>query len=186
MSYQQLNTFQMPPGFRGKSSLYVQLWWLVQAILFHPSPQVLYGWRRFLLRCFGARIGKGVILRPSVRITYPWKLTIEDYAWIGDHVDLYTLGTIHIGAHAVVSQKSYLCTGTHDYHHSSFPIQAYPIVIEPEVWIATDVFIGPGVIVGKGSVVGARSSVFKSIEGGWLYAGSPVVALRKREGVPTA
>jgi len=173
--YQDLSRFQMPDNFRGKSGLYVQLWWVVQALLFHPSPQIFYGWRRFLLKCFGAKIGKGVIIRPTAQITYPWKLTIGDYAWIGDDVVLYTLGEIHIGAHAVVSQRSYICTGSHDYKKDTFDIFSKPIVIEQECWLATDVFIGPGVTIGKGMVIAARSSVYKDIIAiPGIYKGNPV------------
>jgi len=173
--YQDLSRFQMPDNFRGKSGLYVQLWWVVQALLFHPSPQIFYGWRRFLLKCFGAKIGNGVIIRPSARITYPWKLTVGDYAWIGDDVVLYTLGEIHIGAHAVVSQRSYICTGSHDYKKDTFDIFSKPIVIEQECWLATDVFIGPGVTIGKGMVIAARSSVYKDIIAvPGIYKGNPV------------
>ncbi len=86
---QQLNSFRLPSGFRGRSAWFVQLWWLVQATAFRWSPQVLYGWRRWLLRRFGARIGSHVLLRPSVQITYPSKLTIGDFAWVGDDVVLY-------------------------------------------------------------------------------------------------
>jgi putative colanic acid biosynthesis acetyltransferase WcaF len=173
----------MPPGFRGRPAWFVQLWWLVQATLFRLSPQVLYGWRRWLLRRFGARIGKGVLLRPSVSITYPWKLTIGDHAWVGDDVVLYTLGEITIGAHAVVSQHSYLCTGSHDYTRPTFDIFAKPIMIGAQAWLATDVFVAPGVEIGAGTVVGARSSVFKSLPAGVVASGSPAKVVRARERV---
>jgi putative colanic acid biosynthesis acetyltransferase WcaF len=172
--YQDLSRFSMPSNFRGKPGWYVQLWWIVQALLFHPSPQIMYGWRRFLLRAFGAKIGKGVVLRPSVQITYPWKLTIGDYSWIGDDVVLYTLGEITIGCNAVVSQRSYLCTGSHDFAKPTFDIFSKPIVIHDECWLATDVFVGPGVIINKGIVIGARSSVYKNIEAApGIYKGNP-------------
>ncbi|MDD3149107.1 MAG: colanic acid biosynthesis acetyltransferase WcaF, partial [Candidatus Riflebacteria bacterium] len=103
---QNLDQFLLPANFRGRSSLIVQLWWLIQATLFRWSPQVCYRWRVFLLRLFGARIGKNVLVRPSATITYPWKLVIGDYSWIGDEVTLYTLGELEIGAHSVISQKS--------------------------------------------------------------------------------
>jgi len=179
--YQDLKLFKVPNNFRGRNGIVVQLWWLVQSILFHPSPQVLYGWRRFLLRLFGAKIGRHVIIRPSVTITYPWKVIIGDYSWIGDNVALYSLGEIKIGANSVISQQSYLCAGTHDYQSLAFDIYSPPITIEDEVWIATDVFIAPGVTVGKGAVVGARSSVFKTIEGGWVYAGNPLLKIKPRK-----
>ena len=149
-------------------------------MFFKTSPQVFYKWRVFLLRLFGARIGVDVIIRPSVHIQFPWKLEIGDYAWIGDEVVIYNLGKIKIGANAVISQRSYLCAGSHDYTKIDFPISNEPILIENEVWLATDVFVGPGVTIGQGAVVGARSSVFKNLEGGNVYAGSPVKYIKPR------
>ncbi|MBF3314190.1 colanic acid biosynthesis acetyltransferase WcaF, partial [Leptospira borgpetersenii serovar Hardjo-bovis] len=99
----------------------------------------------------------------SVQITYPWKLTIGDYAWVGDDAVLYTLGDITIDANAVVPQKCYLCTGSDAYMSKHFDITAEPIVIGEKAWLATDVFVAPGVTIGAGTVVGARSSVFKTL-----------------------
>ena len=121
---QQLNNFKLPKNFRGRNALIVQIWWIVQATLFRCSPQIMYGFRRFLLRLFGAKIGKKVIIRPTVKITYPWKVSIGDYSWIGDEVVLYSLGEIEIKDNVVISQKSYICTGSHDYTNSDFPIFA--------------------------------------------------------------
>lgn len=180
MKYQSLDLYETPKDFRGKSKFIVQIWWIAQTIFFNYSPQVLYGWRRFLLRLFGAKIGKKVIIRPSVKITYPWKLEIGDYSWIGDNVELYTLGKILIGKNVVVSQKSYLCTGYHDYQKIKFPIYSDKIEIEDECWLATDVYISPGVRIGKGTVIGARSSVFKNIPGGKICVGSPVKIINER------
>ncbi len=180
MKYQNLDKYQTPKDFRGKSKIIVQLWWIVQAIFFRCSPQFLYGWRRFLLRCFGATIGKKVILRPSAKITYPWKLTIGDYSWIGDDVVLYTLGEIEIGAHAVISQKGYICTGTHDYTSLDFKIYAQKITIGEKCWLATDVYVAPGVSIGEGTVVGARSSVFKDLPKGKICIGNPAKPIRDR------
>ncbi|PWQ98821.1 colanic acid biosynthesis acetyltransferase WcaF [Leucothrix arctica] len=180
MCDQDLSKFKLSSNFRGKSVFHVQFWWLIQSTLFACSPQFMYGWRRYLLRLFGAKIGKGVIIRPSARITYPWKLSIGDYSWIGDHVDLYSLGDIRVGKNAVVSQKSYLCTGSHDYQSDSFDIYQKPIVIEDEAWLATDVYIAPGVTIGKGAVIGARSSVFKDMPAGMICVGSPAVPVKKR------
>ena len=180
MLVQDLNTFKLPKKFRGRNTFVVQLWWLIQSILFRTSPQFLYGWRIFLLRLFGAKIGKKVIIRPSVKITYPWKLTIGDYSWIGDDVNLYTLGEIDIGNNVVISQRSYLCTGSHDYLQTNFPIYQKPIKIHDQVWIATDVFIAPGVIIEEGSFIGAISSVFKNIPSNKICAGSPVKIIIER------
>ncbi|WP_292959258.1 putative colanic acid biosynthesis acetyltransferase [Neptuniibacter sp. UBA6509] len=178
--YQRLNSFKLPQHFRGRSAFVVQLWWIVQATLFSMSPQFMYSWRNFLLRLFGAKIGKGVIVRPSVRTTYPWNLSVGDYSWIGDHVELYTLGEINIGNNAVISQKSYLCTGSHDFLSEKFDIFARTIVIEDEAWVATDVFIAPGVTIGMGALVGARSSVFNNMPPGMICTGSPASPIKKR------
>ena len=151
----------------------MQLWWLVQATFFACSPQVLYGWRNWLLRVFGAQIGEGVIVRPSVRITYPWKLTIGDRCQIGDGAELYTLAPVTIGADVVVSQRAYLCTGSHDHRSVTFDIWGKPIVIEEQAWIAADVFVYPGVTVGFGAVVAARSTLLKDAEPLGVYAGNP-------------
>ncbi len=180
MIYQKLNTFQLPKNFRGRNPIIVQFWWLTQGTLFRMSPQFMYGFRRFLLRLFGAKIGKKVIIRPSVKITYPWKLRIGDYSWIGDQVDLYTLGNIIIGKNVVISQKSYLCTGSHDYLKEDFSIFQKPIIIQDQVWVASDVFIAQGITIGEGSIVAARSSVFKDIPSNKICAGSPVKIIRER------
>lgn len=177
---QDLAQFRLPPNFRGRSGLTVQLWWLVQATLFRGSPQIFYGFRRWLLRLFGARIGEGVIIRPSVRIPYPWKLRIGDHSWIGDDAVLYCFAEIIIGRDVVVSQKSYLCAGTHNYRKATFDIEAFPIVIEDEAWVAADVFVAPGVTIGKGAVVGSRSSVFTDIPAMMVCVGSPARAVHAR------
>lgn len=178
--YQRLDNFRLPPGFRGRSAWVVQLWWLVQATLFALSPQFLYGWRRWLLRLFGAKIGRGALIRPSVRITYPWKLRLGDYAWVGDYAELYTLGEIEIGPHAVISQKCYLCTGGHDYTSQTFEIFARPISIGAQAWLAADVFVAPGITIGVGTVVGARSSVFHDLPAGLICHGNPAAPIRPR------
>lgn len=177
---QQLNKFKLPNKFRGRSSFIVQLWWFTDFVFFKLSPQIMYGWRRFLLRIFGAKIGKNVIIRPSVTITYPWKISIGDFSWIGDDVTLYSLGEIEIGNNVVISQKSYLCAASHDYDKENFPIWAKKITIEDECWLATDVYVAPGITIGKGTVVGARSSVFKDLPAGKLCVGSPAITIKDR------
>ena len=181
MHKQQLSKFKLPENFRGRNAFVVQLWWLVQAILFSTSPQFLYGYRRFLLRMFGASIGKKVIIRPSVKITYPWKVIIGDYSWIGDDVVLYSLGDIEIGNNVVISQKSYICTASHDYLKSDFPIFAKKNSIGDGCWLATDVYVAPGVTIGKGTVIGARSSVYKDIISNKICVGNPAKIIRDRK-----
>ncbi len=179
-SYQRLDQARLPPDFRGRSAFVTQLWWLVQASLFAWSPQFMYGWRCWLLRFFGAKIGQHIRIRSSVRVTYPWKLSIGDYAWIGDNVELYTLGEISIGSHAVVSQRSYLCTGSHNPSSRDFEIYSKPIVVEDGAWLATDVFVAPGVTIGRNALIGARSSVFSDAQPDFVYMGTPARPIRER------
>jgi putative colanic acid biosynthesis acetyltransferase WcaF len=181
---QDLKSFVLPPNFRGRPAWFVQLWWIVQATAFRWSPQFLYGWRRFLLRLFGAKIGRGVIIRPTVEITYPWKLTIGDYSWIGDHATLYTLGEIRIGDNACISQHCYLATAYHDYTRPTFDMIGSFVVIEPEAWLATRVFVAPGVTIGRGAVVGACSVVLKDIPAMMICAGNPAKPIRPRPTTP--
>ncbi len=178
---QELKTFKLPKNFRGRNAIVVQLWWFVQSLFFKNSPQFLYGFRRFLLRLFGAKIGKKVIIRPTVRITYPWKIIIGDYSWIGDDVVLYSLGEIEIGKNVVISQKSYLCAASHNYLRSDFPIFAKKITIKDECWLATDVYVAPGITIHKGTVVGSRSSVYKDLPENKICIGNPAKVIRERK-----
>ncbi len=171
--FQDLASFRVPPGFRGRPGAYLLLWQLAQATLFGLSPQPFYGWRRTLLRIFGAKIGKGVVVRPSARITYPWKVEIGPYSWIGDRVELYSLDRIVIGAHVVVSQQAYLCTASHDHRKLPFSYLVAPIVIEDQAWVAAGVFVAPGVTIGRGALVGARSLVLRDVPEGRIAYGSP-------------
>jgi putative colanic acid biosynthesis acetyltransferase WcaF len=158
---------------RGKPGWFILWWWFVQAIAFPLSLHNSHGFRCWLLRLFGAKIGKGVMIRPTARFTYPWKIAIGDYSWIGDDVILYSLDRITIGSQCVISQKCYLCTGSHDFQDVTFNLIATPIVIGNGVWIATDCFIAPGVTIGANTVIGARSSVFNNISEEQVAWGTP-------------
>lgn len=179
MRRQQLGKYVNPDGFRGASLFKVQAWYLVRAFLFAPSPRFANQWRVWLLRFFGANIGKNVLIRPSARIEYPWKLKVGDFSWIGEEVVIYSLGSIEIGENCVISQKTHLCNGGHDFMSESFDIFAKDIIISDECWLAADVYVGPGVSVEKCCVVGARSSVFSDINVSGLYIGSPAKLVRK-------
>lgn len=158
---------------RGRPSCYVLLWWLIQSVAFPLSLHNANGFRCWLLRRFGATIGTKVIIRPTARFTYPWKVSIGDYSWVGDDVVFYSLETIKIGSHSVISQKCYLCTGSHNFKDKTFNLMVKPIAIGNGVWVATDCFIAPGIQIGSNAVIGARSSVFKDIPVAMVAWGSP-------------
>ena len=112
-------------------------------------------------------------MRPTARVTYPWKVKLGHHCWIGDNAELYSLGAITIGENAVISQRSYVCAATHNYRDITFPLVAKPVVVEREAWVAADCFIAPGVTVGAGAVVGARSTVLQSVAPATIVAGQP-------------
>jgi putative colanic acid biosynthesis acetyltransferase WcaF len=170
---QDLSKFLLPKNFRGKSIVYVQLWWLVSASLFRHSPQFAYRWRAFLLRCFGARVGVSTVIRPTCKVTYPWNVEIGDYVWLGDDVVLYSLGKIIIGPNTVISQRSYICAADHNYRSASFEIRKFTTLIGSEVWIASDVFLGPNIKIGDRAVIGSRSSVYCDMPQNMVCLGSP-------------
>jgi len=177
---QDLSVGATPEGFRGRNKLIVQLWYLVQATLFHLSPHFMTGWRRLLVRAFGGKVGKHVIFRPSATLTYPWNISVGDYSYIGDEVVLYSLDRIDIGAHVSVSYRAFLCTGTHDPRDPRFPLVIQPIRVDNEAWIAADAFVAPGVHIGTGAVLAARSTALKDIPAYEMQAGTPAKSIGTR------
>lgn len=176
-----LNTYDQSWFDRGRSGWIVLLWWLVQGVVFPLTPQPLNLVRRSVLRLFGAKIGRNVLIRPTARFTYPWKVEIGDHSWIGDDVVFYSLDRIQIGSHCVISQKTYLCTGSHDSEDRSFGLLTGTITIQNGVWIATDCFIAPGVEIGANALIGARSSVFSSLPPQQVCWGTPCRPHRLRK-----
>jgi putative colanic acid biosynthesis acetyltransferase WcaF len=179
-NFMDLGLFSTDSSFRGRSALVVQLWWIVQDWLIRPSPQFMYGWRRYWWRLFGAKLGAGVLIRPTARVQYPWKVTVGDRSWIGDQAELYSLGEIEIGKDAVISQHNYLCAGSHDHCQIDFPLVAKKIRVEDQVWIASGCFIAPGVTIGRGSIVAARSVVLEDVPPEKIYGGHPAKLLGDR------
>ena len=173
-----VSKFANPFSFRNKAGRVI--WGWVWLLLFRPSPRLLFGWRRFLLRCFGAKIGKEVYVHPSVRIWAPWNLEMGDHSALGDSVDCYCMDRVVIGPHATVSQYSYLCAGSHDTSDPQMRLITAPIHIGASAWICADVFVGPGVTIGDGAVAGARAVVVKDVEPWTIVAGNPAKFVKKR------
>ncbi|TIP74935.1 MAG: acetyltransferase [Mesorhizobium sp.] len=155
------------------------LWALIKP-LFFLSPRLLWGWRRFLLRQFGATIGKDVHVYPSVRIAIPWNLVIGDSAAIGDRAVLYALGEIRIGEAATISQGAHLCAGSHDHRNPLMPLTKPPISIGAGAWICADAFIGPGVTIGERAVVGARAVAVRDVGPNLVVVGNPARSIGTR------
>jgi acetyltransferase-like isoleucine patch superfamily enzyme/glycosyltransferase involved in cell wall biosynthesis len=156
------------------------VWMFAQASLFRWSFHNWYGWRAGMLRFFGARIGNGVQIRPSVSVEIPWHLSIGAGTHIGDYAILYALGEITIGRNVTISQYAHLCAGTHDHTTRRFPLVRLPITVQDEAWIAADAFVGPGVTVGARAVVGARASAFADVPADTVVGGSPAKVIKPR------
>lgn len=138
------------------------------------------GWRKQLLRLFGARLGNHSGTRASAKIVHPWLLTMGDYSIIAERVRVYNLGQIVIGDHSVISQDVTLCAGTHDYTDPALPLLRPEIRIGNGVWVCAEAFIGPGVTIGDNAVVGARAVVTKDVPPGMVVAGNPARVIKPR------
>lgn len=157
-------------------------WSFVQATIFRWSPRPWHGFRARVLRLFGATIpdpGK-VVVFPTARITYPWRLCMHPRSMIGRHVIIYNLGVVTLKYGANISQHAHLCAGTHDFNQWSMPLITKPIVIGRNAWVAADVFIGPGVSIGDLAVIGARSVVIKDMPEKMICAGNPCRPIKSR------
>ena len=158
------------------------LWALVQATFFRWSPRPLHGFRARLLRLFGADIPapSQVVVFPSVRITFPWRLTLAPRSMVGPNVTLYNPGHVTLRRGANLSQNCHLCAGTHDFHRWNMPLVALPIIIGENAWLAADVFVGPGVNIGELCVVGARSVVMRDLPPRKICVGQPCRPIKDR------
>ena len=157
------------------------VWGFVYLLFFKTSPKLLFNkYRLFLLKLFGARIGKGSIVYPSAKIWAPWNLTLGEYSCIGPNTDIYSMDKINIGDNVTISQNSFLCTGTHDISSKSMMLTTKPINIENGVWVSAHAKILPGVTLKEGCVIGMASVVTKSTFSWTVYGGNPSVIIKQR------
>jgi len=169
------------PSFSLRNRMARVVWEVCSLLFFQFSPKPLHAWRAFVLRCFGAQVGRGVHVYPGAKIWAPWNLVLADECGIASGAILYCQGKITVGRRAVISQGAHLVTGTHDYTKLGFPLLIKPITIGAHVWIAAEAFVHPGVSIGEGSVIGARSVVTQNMPGWMICAGHPCVAHKVRE-----
>jgi len=171
-------------SFNRRNKLKRVLWSISWLFLARPTPPPLYAWRRWILRAFGARIGRDVRVYGNCRIWHPRNLTMEDGAVMGRGVLCYNQGHVTIGRDAVVSQDATLCASTHDVNDPLFPLLLRPIVIEAYVWIAAEAFVGPGVTVSEGAVLSARGVAMRDLGPWTVFSGNPAQPLRPRDPRP--
>lgn len=165
----------------GASGLKQSLWFLINALFFINSANPFSGMKCWMLRLFGAKIGKDVMIKPGVSIKYPWKLEVQDQCWIGEKVWIDNLGRVTIGRNVCLSQGVLLLTGNHNYKSSSFDLMVKDIHIEDGVWVGAKSVVCPGVTVATHSVITVGAVLTKDTESYGVYSGNPAVFVRKRE-----
>lgn len=149
------------------------VWQIAWALLYRTTPNPLHGWRRFVLRCFGAKIGAGAHPYPSARIWAPWNLVMEADSCLANECDCYNVAPVILRRNCIVSQKAYLCTASHDAADPGFALTGAPIEIGPYAWVAASAFVGPGVTMAGGSIAAAKAVVVKDVAAGIVVAGNP-------------
>ena len=168
-------------GFsRGASGLKEAVWLLCKQLVFIANPFGFYPLKRALLRWFGARVGAGLIVKPGAKISFPWRFESSANVWIGEDAFLLSLDRIQVGANVCISQRAFLCTGSHDWSAPHFTLITKPIVVEEGAWICADVFIGPGVTIGRNAVITAGSVVTKDMPPNMICSGNPCVPQKSR------
>lgn len=158
----------------------LRILWVPGQWLLRLSPRPCFAWRRFVLRLFGAKVGREVHVYSSARIYMPWNVRIGDWAAIGEDAFIYSLGPVEIGAKATISYRAHVCAGTHDFSDPLTPLLKPPVHIAEGAWIGTDAFIGPGVVVGERAIVGARAVVIKNVPRDSVVAGNPARVIGRR------
>jgi putative colanic acid biosynthesis acetyltransferase WcaF len=165
----------------GASGLKRGLWYFVNLLVFQSGLLPINGLKIALLKSFGARIGKGVVIKPVVNIKYPWKLKIGDYCWVGEKVWIDNLAFVTLGDHVCLSQNAMLLTGNHNYKKSSFDLMIGKIVLEDGVWIGAHAIVSPGVNCFSHSVLSVNSVATKDLEEYGIYQGNPAVKVKERK-----
>jgi putative colanic acid biosynthesis acetyltransferase WcaF len=167
-------------GFNvGACHLKVYIWYFMSTLFFKSGLIPFSFMLVYILKVFGAKIGKDVRIKPGIHIRYPWKLTLGDHSWLADcYID--NLDTVTIGRHACVSQQAMLMTGNHDYKSIGFDLITKPIIIEDGVWVGAQSLVLPGVEARSHSVLTAGSTAVKNLDAYTIYQGNPAVKIRDR------
>lgn len=163
---------------RGAGPVKEALWRLCQGLFFQPLWHMPSWFRVGVLRLFGARIGRRCVIRAGVNISFPWRLEMGDDVWLGEEVMILSLAPVKIESSVCLSQRAFICTGSHDPDSETFDLKVAPVTIESGVWVAAMAFVGPGVTVGNGAVVGAGAVVVSSVAPGQRVFGVPARPLK--------
>lgn len=181
MSKIRLDQFDHSKIDRGASKVKMVLWMIIKAIFFETALPWPYALKRALLRLFGARIGKGVVIRTRVYVHFPWRLEVGDHCWIGDGSQLLSVASITMEDHVALAHEVYLAAGGHDINSATMVPKNEPIHIKSGTWIASRAFVGPGVTINEDVVVAAAAVVVRDVEPAVIVGGNPAKTLRPRQ-----
>lgn len=159
----------------GGNALKRFLWYFVNALVLKNHLNPISGIRVKALRLFGAKIGRGVVIKPGVNVKYPWLLTVGDYSWIGEDVWIDNLAEVSIGSNCCLSQGAMLLCGNHNYRLPTFDLMVKPITVEDGAWVGAKSVVCPGVTVGRDSILTVGSMATSNLEAGKIYQGIPAV-----------
>jgi putative colanic acid biosynthesis acetyltransferase WcaF len=176
-----LNQFNNQWYSTGASKLKMIVWYYTNCIFFTSRWLPDNGFKVFLLRLFGAKVGIGVVIKPAVNIKYPWRLTIGSNVWIGEEVWIDNLDDVEIGNNVCISQGALLLCGNHNYKKSSFDLIVRKIILEEGVWIGAKSTVCPGVTCKSHALLTVGSIATSNLEAYTIYQGNPAKAVRKRE-----
>jgi len=164
----------------GAGKLKQACWYFTNIIFFINPFNPSSGLKCWLLKCFGAKLGKGVVIKPGVNIKYPWKLTIGNHCWIGEKAWIDNLTDVTIGNHVCLSQGAMLLTGNHNYTKTTFDLMVKEIMLEDGVWIGAKAVVCPGVTACSHAVLGVGSVAKKNLEPYTIYSGHPALPVKQR------
>lgn len=157
------------------------LWFVANALFFNSYLLVPVSFKRFILKAFGTKMGKGVMIKPKVNIKYPWLLILGNDVWIGEEVWIDNLTEVSLGNNVCLSQGAMLLTGNHDYTRSTFDLSVGKIVLEEGVWIGAKAIVCPNVICHSHAVLAVQSVAVKDLEAYGVYQGNPAKWIRERK-----
>jgi putative colanic acid biosynthesis acetyltransferase WcaF len=164
----------------GASKIKRAIWFIVNIIFFINPLNPFSRIKTALLRLFGSKVGKGVVIKPNINIKYPWNLVIGNYVWIGEGVWIDNLAPVVIHDNTSVSQGALLLTGSHNYKNIGFDLIVKEIILEEGVWIGAKSIVCPGVICKSHSILTVGSVATNNLEAYYIYQGVPAVKKRKR------
>ncbi len=168
------------PAFALSDRLRRLSWNTAYLLLYRFSPRPLHAWRSYVLRLFGAHVGRACHFYPAARIWAPWNLTAGDLVTVADGAELYNPAPLVLGSRVIISQDAYICGATHDYDAADFPLLAFRMEIGASAWVCARASVSPGVSIGEGAVLGLGSIATRSLEPWAVYAGIPARRLKDR------